>query len=367
MKFVFIFLFFITASVYSQEQDTRTKQKFNIPATEFVDSGFKISLSGAANASQSNAGGPRNVYEASFLNYILTRNGALLNTGSGQLQRDNILTENIESYSYMNQPYEKISPLGRIGFSYTTKSGEWTFDIAFRAKNYSGSYVLGNNSPFEYYPGTMQYNWREGQYAVMRNHPITNFFMIQPQIGIREITEKYNRNSDVLSYPLAKNYSFVSETTRNYSAQSGLTLHFKILDSLRIKLTGKIFQALTGDVRSQRADYRYDGISNYGRIINSRLSRVVTYGNEIEGEINYNIKMINLFLGYNLTTIAKEARRDPNAMPIITTNENLTNEYLKYFLYDYVYSLSNYTSETQAANSRNQILKYFYFGASITF
>ncbi|HMV42086.1 MAG TPA: hypothetical protein PK079_09575 [Leptospiraceae bacterium] len=369
MKFIFLLITLILAnSVIAQENsDVKPKQKFFIPATEFINPGFKITLSGTSNASHSHSRGPTSPEGYYLLSAVAFRNQASLNTAGGQFQRDAFLTENIENYSYLNQKNDQVSPLGKLGFSYTTKSGDWSFEVSIRAKNYSGNYALGNNVPFEYYPGTFQYNWREGQYAVIRNHALVNFLMVQPELGIREISEKYNRNSDLNSYPFPKNYSSVSETSRSYSAQSGLTFHFKIIDSFRIKLTGKIFQALSGEVNNQRTDFRNDGISIYARNINSKLSKVDTYGNEIEGEIGYSLKKLNLFLGYNLTTITKAAHRDSNYIPIITTNENLMNEYIRYYLADTIYALSRSTEDSVSDKPRHQIIKYFYFGASINF
>jgi hypothetical protein len=373
-----IFLFSIL-NLFSQDvQEPRTQKKFNIPATEFIPSGFKFSFSGTTKASHSSTGGARHLLPYSTLAFLssIFRVQNAYNLNGGQVQRDNVLTENIESYSYFNQPYEKISPLGKVSTSFTTKSSEWTFDISFRAKNYSGDYTAGSNIPFEYFPGKMQYNWREGQYSIIRNHALFSFLMVQPQIGVREITEKYSRSSDTFAYPLGKNYSSVKEYSKTFSHQAGLTFHFKFLENLRLKVTGKIFQGINGEIKTERDDYRFDGTNYYGRNIQSKLARVYTNGNELEGEISYALKSINFFTGYNFTKINKSASRDPNENPIITTNENLTSEYLKYYIADAVYSMSSSNSENHFNNTffgtkdqafRYQHLKYLYFGVSVNF
>jgi hypothetical protein len=362
--FILILIFLSMGAIFSQEtQENRTPKRFYIPASEFIQSGFKVSFSGSSEASHSNTGGRRHDFFPYVYN-ILFRNTNAFNLNGGQLQRDNILTENIENYSYLNQPYEKVSPLAKVGLSYTTKSSDWTFDFSFRGQNYSGKYTAGNNVPFEYYPGSFQYHWREGQYSIIRNHAIYSFIMVQPQLGIREIHETYLRNSDTVSYPLGNRYSSVNERSKSYSQQAGLTFHFKIIESLRIKVTGKIFQGINGDIRTNRTDLQYNGVNYSGANIQSRMSRVYTDGNELEGEISYSIKKVNLFLGYNLTEFTKDPSKDPNFIPTIVTNNNLENEYSKYYLANSIYEARDASGFTEP---RYQRIRYFYFGASFNF
>lgn len=355
--------------VFSEEDLENNSKKVNIPATDFIKSGIKLSLAGTGKSSHSHSGGEKHLYDLSFFNYIFKNQGQLFNLNSGQLQRDNILYENVENYSYLNQPYQKVSPLGKASLSYTSKSGEWTFEVSGRAQNYSGNYVLGNNQPYEYYPGQMLYSWREGQYSIIRNHAIFSFLMVQPQIGVREIREDYERKSDLFSYPAGKNYSYLHEYSQTYSQQAGLSFYFKLIGDLKFKLTGKIFQPIQGNLHFNRNDIRYDGTNYYIRNMQSKTNRVSAGGNELEGEFSYSVSRFNFFFGYNLTTILKEARKDPNYLPTIMTNENLQFEYLKYIAANALLQ-TNYFGSGEASGSgvpRTQTVKYLYFGISVNF
>lgn len=362
-----IVILFSFMSIFAEEESSkkeRVPKKFYIPASEFISSGFQLSFFGSPNASHFHTAGSKHFVEGLLANSIYSSQpDQIFNFRSGQYQRDNILSHNFENYSFFNQPYEKVSPLGKIGISYTTKSSEWTFDISFRAKKYSGDYVLGNNVPFEYYPGSIQYNWSEGQYSVIRSHALTNFFMIQPQIGIREIREDYNRTSNILSYPLGKSHSTVREQSQTFSQQAGLTFHFKLLENLRFKFTGKIFQGLSGNQKYTRNEMGYNELNYYFRAINSKANNVTMDGNEIEGEISYSLKRFNFFIGYSLTTFYKEANRDPNFIPVIMTNQNLHVEYMKYFLTEALSDKNSFSS----GDPRLQTLKNLYFGVSVNF
>ena len=95
------------------------------------------------------------------------------------------------------------------------------------------------------------------------------------------------------------------------------------------------------------------------------MSRVYTDGNELEGEISYSIKKSKfIFLGYNLTEFTKDPGKDPNFIPTIVTNNNLQNEYLKYYLANSIYEVRDASGFTEP---RYQRIRYFYFGQSIKF
>lgn len=362
-----IYILLVFTSIFSEEViERKAKKIFYIPPTDFVTPGFKFFV-GGGNASHTHSSGVKHPIEATILINILGKNiSKLFNLSGGQFQRDNVIYDNYENYSYFIQPNEKVSPIGKLSSSYTTKSADWTFEISARAKNYNGSYILGNNIPFEYYPGSIEYHWRENQYSIIRNHALSTYLMIQPTIGVREIQENYKRESD---NRYANNYSSLREESRTFSQQAGLSFYLKIIENLKFKFTGKIFQPLGGgNLQSVRNDTRIDNGIVYLKNTQMKTKIVNAGGNELEAELSYSLNRFNFFFGYNQTTILKEINLGPGYIPTIVTNENLIDQYNRYFLANKIFETNFFQSENSDPNrGRYQSIKYFYLGLSINF
>jgi hypothetical protein len=370
-KFLISFLILANFTfLLAQDDNSHYKKKtFRIPASDFIKPGFKFTILGTSQASHTHLSSGKHFYNTyNLLNAFSGNNGFNnLNYENGELKSDNIVFNNIENFSNYNQPNSKTSPLGNLGISYTTPSGEWTFGLSVRGKEFKGDYYLNNNLPLEYFPGQIKYNWREIQYKVLRSHAIHKSIMIQPELGIREIQESYDRKSDVISFPIGQYYNTLQEKSRTFSHQAGISLYFKLIDDLQLKVTGKLFQPLSGNLQSHRNDIRNNDNSFYFRNLASKTNIVNMGGEEYETELSYGLDNFDFFIGYNLTRFTKETKSKNSEFPTIVTNGNYQEEIAQFYFIDEFLKSSYYDNQFNVRVPRNEELKYLYIGLSYHF
>ncbi len=392
LKIFVIIIFFISSSVFSQakkitqnevsdpkqntteEVDLRVKKQFYFPPNSIVQTGFAFSVAGGNSGHTSSSGGDSSdKWIVPFLNDLfrsLPTNYNII-THSGDVPKDNFTGTNFEPNStFYNQPSNILTPMSRSTISYTSKTGEYGFQIINRSKFYSGEYSTGLNIPFQYNPGTFKHIYKETQYIVFKNAGLNKYFVVQPALAIREFNEEYYRNSDPITIPkILDRMSEIKEITRAYSMQSGLSFLTKFSD-FRFRLTTKLFQPLPGVNRLtySRSDYSFNGVRNVYSNINYRTNEVNYAGYELEGEINYSISKINIFLGYTLTEYFKTVSLN-DKIPILTSTENYNAEIFKFALINSQRegNFLGFGESNLDKLARTNTIKHFYFGLGVNF
>lgn len=376
MRNILILIFLIQTFLFSQEEETRKKRVFSIPANTIIQTGFNFKIS-SGTSSHFNSPGPEFFTPATFLSFLFfnsrTNRNVLSEGGLGNLTQTQRITKDRYNYynnekdaSYLIQPNDIVTPMYRGSFGYTSKSGEWAFEVILRSKNFSADYVMGTNLPLSYNPGKMNHSFKEFQYMLHRNHALNKFFAIQVGLGFREIFEEYNRNSSPLSFPTpVSDIRNLNEKTRVLTMQSSLGFIFKF-SNIRLRITPKLFQFINGRLESTRDEYQNFGTPYF------RRSRIATNdyeinGAELEGEISYAWNKLNIFLGYTYTQYYERSSfaKKYGQIPIAYSTRNSINDTAVFGVQTAL--LSDQFLGSADDYYRQNHIKHVYFGAGINF
>lgn len=162
--------------------------KSNVPTTNFTTPGFKISLSGTSQASQTHSGGSRHLLESVIYNYLLYRSQRPL-IGIRELREDYSRISDIGSYPFG----KRQSSIQEQSHTYSQQAG-----LSFYFKIFESLRFKATGKLFQAINGKLQLVRNDTQ-QVASDYYITNF-----QSKTNHVKSRGNEIEGEFSYSLKK-------------------------------------------------------------------------------------------------------------------------------------------------------------------